>query len=72
MRQPVTYLSGEQILEGDVVKIGQWDAVVMGVVTEDSPEWDDYGGVALAGPAFGRMLIKWINEDLVLVNRKAN
>jgi hypothetical protein len=71
MKRPFTYTTGEPIFKGDVVKIGQLDAVVVGVVTEDSPEWSDYGGVALEGPAFGAMRMEHINEDLVLVHRKS-
>jgi hypothetical protein len=67
------YLSGEEILKGDVVKIGAWDGVVIAVVSEDSPEWIDYigEGITLEGPAFGRLHTRFANEDLCLVRRAA-
>ena len=72
MERSWTYLTGELILEGDVVKLGNWDGVVVAVVTKDSPDWVDYigEGVELEGPAFGRLHTEFINEDLVLVHRK--
>jgi len=66
----LTYHTGEPILEGDVVKIGNMDAVVTTVITQDSPWWDDYGGVSFEGPVFARMRMETVNEDLVLVRRK--
>jgi len=68
----MAYLTGELILEGDVVKLGNWDGVVVAVVTKDSPDWVDYigAGVELEVPAFGRLHTEFINEDLVLVHRK--
>ena len=72
MERSWTYLTGELILEGDVVKLGNWDGVVVAVVTKDSPDWVDYigEGVELEGPAFGRLHTEFINEDLVLIHRK--
>ena len=66
-----TYLTGEQILKGDVVKLGSLDGVVVAVVTKDSPEWIDYigEGITLEGPAFGRLHTPFVNEDLILVRR---
>jgi hypothetical protein len=72
MSRAWNYLTGEPILEVDVVKLGTWDAVVVAVINEDSPEFIDYigEGIELKGPAFGRLHTEFINEDLVLVHRK--
>jgi len=66
------YVSGEPIVKGDVVKLGTWDAVVVALISEDSPEFVDYigEGIELEGPAFGRLHTSFINEDLVLVHRR--
>ena len=71
-----TYLSGEPIREGDVVRIGDWDATVEHLVVEGCPRWDEYWkdvtgeGVMLTGPRFGRLLNRFHDEDLVFVRRR--
>ena len=59
-------------MKGDVVRLGSWDAVVVGVISKDSPEFVDYigEGIELEGPGFGRLHTEFINEDLVFVQRK--
>lgn len=60
------------MLEGDVVRVGKWDAVVVAVISKDSPEFVDFigEGIELEGRAFGRLHTEFINEDLILVQRK--
>lgn len=75
MKSEPTYRSGDPIREGDVVRHGEWDGVVESVITSDSPGWADYWrdkgeGVMLAGPAFGRLYTRFLDEDLVFVRRK--
>jgi hypothetical protein len=67
-----TYFTGEPICTGDLVRMGDWDGVVESVIRKDGPQWVDYigEGVMLAGPAFGRLLTKFGDEDLVFVRRK--
>jgi hypothetical protein len=68
------YLTGDLILVGDVTRIGPWDATVELVVTQDNTDLKDAIGVGvmLVGPAFGRLLTKFGDEDLVLVRRDNN
>ncbi len=70
--KPLSYVTGEPIINGDVVRLGQWDAVVSGVVQPGSPEWDDYGGVSLSGAPCGPIRLERIHEDLVLVSRRSS
>jgi hypothetical protein len=75
MKADPTYLNGELVREGDSVRIGELEAVVESIITNDSAGWADYWrdlgeGVMLAGPALGRLFIKFHDEDLVLVGRK--
>jgi hypothetical protein len=72
MKREPTYRSGDPVLEGDIVRIGQWDGVVESVDTEGSPGYVDYvgAGVMLTGPAFGRLHTKFDDADLALVRRK--
>jgi hypothetical protein len=75
MKREPTYRTGEQIHEGDVVRIGAWDGMVESIITSESSGWADYWsehgeGVMLTGPSFGRLYTKFHNEDLVLVRRK--
>lgn len=74
MKPCPTYLSGEPIRKGDLVRIGEYEGVVESVITCESAGWADYWhdlgeGVMLAGPAFGRLYTKFNDEDLVLVGR---
>lgn len=67
---------GEEIREGDFVRIGEWEGTVEQVVTEGCPNWEDFWksetgeGVMLVGPKFGRMFSDFHDEDLVFVKRK--
>jgi hypothetical protein len=75
MKDDPTYLNGEPVREGDLVRIGEWEGVVEFIITCDSAGWADYWheqgeGVILTGPAFGRLHTKFHDEDLVLVGRK--
>ncbi len=72
MSRTWNYLTGEPVLKGDVVRLGSWDAVVVAVISKDTPEFIDYigEGIDLEGPAFGRLRTEFINEELVLVHRK--
>lgn len=72
MNRAWNYLTGEPVLEGDVVTLGSLDAVVVAIISRDSPEFiDSVGeGIEVEGPAFGRLHTEFINEDLVLVHRK--
>lgn len=66
----LSYVTGEPVLEGDVVKLGQLDGVVVTVVQTGSPEWDDYGGVSLETKQSGAIRLERIDEDLLLVSRR--
>ena len=75
MKSEPTYCTGAPILEGDAVRIGEWDGVVEYIITRQSHGWPDYWqdkgeGVMLTGPAFGRLYTKFHDEDLVFVRRK--
>jgi hypothetical protein len=72
MRQDPTYVTGEPICKGDMVRIGEWDGVVESVITKNNPDWVDYigEGVMVSGAAFGWLHVKFNDEDLVIVRRK--
>jgi hypothetical protein len=70
--KPLVYLTGIPVLVGDVVKLGDLDGVVTGVVQPDSPEWDDYGGVSIETVQCGAVRLEHIDEDLVLVSRRVS
>lgn len=71
-----TYLSGELIRRGDIVRLAAWDAVVEDIITEDCDGWADYWrdttgqGVMLVGPAFGRLFTNFHDEDLFFLRRQ--
>jgi hypothetical protein len=65
-----TYSTGEPILAGDVVLFGVEEGVVELVIAKGSPaEGYIQEGVMLLGPTFGRMHVKFGDEDLILVGR---
>ena len=76
MENEPTYLAGDPIREGDLVRVGSWEGVVESIITKNSPGWADYWadctgeGVMLTGPAFGRLFTRFHDEDFVLVRRK--
>jgi hypothetical protein len=76
MKKKPTYLSGEDIQEGDSVLIGEWEGTVERIVVEGFPQWEEYWkneageGVMLIGAKFGRLFNKFQDEDLVFVKRK--
>ena len=71
-----TYLTGEPIHTGDVVKIARWDGVVEDIITEGCDGWADYWrdatgeGIMLVGPAFGRLFTDFHDEDLRFIQRQ--
>ena len=73
MNRTWTYLSGEPIMIGDVIKLGSWNGTVVDVITEGSPGWVDCigEGIAIEGPAFGRIHTEFIDEDLIFCQRAA-
>jgi len=70
--KPLSYMTGEPVFAGDVVKLGALDGVVSGVLQPDSPEWDDYGGVSIETVQCGAIRLEHVNEDLVLVTRRVS
>ncbi len=68
----IDLLTGEAVLEGDVVKLHTWSCVVVTVVQPGSPDWDDYGGISLKCLEGGPIRLERVNEDLILVSRKAS
>lgn len=70
------YVTGERILIGDVVTIGNWEGTVEEIVLEGCPLWDEYWkdvtgeGVMLVGPKFGRLFNRFDDEELILVHRR--
>jgi len=76
MNKKATYLTGEEIKEGDSVFIGDWEGTVEQIVTEGCQNWEDFWknetgeGVMLIGPKFGRMFNDFQDEDLIFVKRK--
>ena len=68
----MNYTSGDRIEIGDRVMIGALEGMVTGVIDRGDPGWEDYGGVSLEGPIFGEMILPWISEDLVLIQRAAS
>ena len=75
MKEP-TYLSGEAIRVGDVVRIGDWDGTVEEIIAEGCPLWAEYWkdetgeGVMLVGPEFSSLFNPFHDEELILVQRK--
>ena len=75
MKAQPTYLTGQQILEGDSVRIGTQEGVVEHIITEECEGWAEYWeklgeGVMVIGPAFGRLFTKFDDEDLVFFRRR--
>ena len=66
------YTTGEPVLEGDVVRLGTYNGVVVSVVQPGSPYWEDCGGVSLDCADGIPIRLEYITEDLVLVNRTAH
>jgi len=76
MNKTRTYLTGEEIKEGDAVFIADWEGTVEQIITEGCPNWEDFWknetgeGVMIIGPKFGRMFSKFQDDDLIFVKRK--
>ena len=73
--QTPKYRTGEIIMPGDHVLLGDWTGVVEFIMTKDSPDWEGYWstlgeGVMLQGPEFGSCYAKLSDEDLEFVGRK--
>ena len=69
------YRTGEIILPGDRVQLGDWDGVVEFIMTKDSPEgegyWSTLGeGVMLQGREFVSCYAKFMNDELEFSGRK--
>lgn len=71
-----TYVTGEPIRKGDVVRLAGSDGTVEYIITAGCEGWGDYWrdatgeGVMLVGPAFGRLFTKFDDEDLSLIGRQ--
>jgi len=75
MNNKPTYQTGELILPGDEVLIGEWDGTVEFVITSASPDWNSYWkelgeGVMLKGEAFSTLYTRFDDDDLRFIKRK--
>lgn len=75
MKTEPTYLTGEPIREGDLIRVGEWEGVVEAIVTKASDGWADFWhaigeGVMLIGPAFGRLYTSFHDAELSFAGRK--
>jgi hypothetical protein len=70
-----TYKSGENILIEDRVKYDNEDGIIEDIITEDNPNWENYWkklgtGVMVKCPKYGRVFVKFEDEDLLFISRK--
>jgi len=71
MPEPWIYQTGETVRLGDIVRLGHWPGVVVALVTEGHPDWDEATGegVLLEGPDFGRLFTPDLGRDVRWIRR---
>ena len=75
MKTEPTYYTGENMCKSDFVRLSGAEGVVELIVTEEINGWSDYWhtlgpGAMLKADAYGRVYVKFRDEDLVFLERK--